>query len=71
MLEFWDHIIGPHRKLAKCIVSGKVISATKDRVTISYWVCTDKEYEKDNYEPVNIIRSTILRYQELDLAELK
>lgn len=64
-IRFLDHCISDEHELMNCEVVGWVESQTKERLTITYW--KTKKYHKDNHEPVNIIKSTILATQVLDL----
>jgi len=66
-IKFLDHCLSDEHILMECEVMGWVISQDDKRVTITYWNVGDESYRKDNEEPVNIIKSTILKKRVINI----
>lgn len=66
-IKFLDHCISDEHIVVECEICGWVISQDKSRVTLTYWNVVDKKYKDGNDEPVNIIKSTILKKRKITI----
>lgn len=67
-IRFLDHCISPDHEVMECEVCGWVLSEDDVRVTATWWNVIDDECKEDNSEPVNIIKSTILKKRKISIS---
>jgi hypothetical protein len=65
-VTFLDHCAGG-QEVITCEVAGWIIKETPEQITLTYWlvITDDEEVRRDNFEPVNIIKSAIKRARKL------
>ena len=61
VITFLDHVLSDEHVLMECQVAGWVLSQDDKRLTVTYWNVLKESYKEGNDEPVNIIKSTILK----------
>lgn len=64
-IKFWDHCLSEEHTLMESEVVGWVISQDKLRLTVSFWNVTRKDWKKHSHEPVNILKSAIIKKRKL------
>ena len=67
-IKFLDHVLSDEHILMECEIMGWVLSQDKDRVTVTYWNVLKESYKEGNDEPVNIIKSTILKKRKVPIG---
>ena len=65
-IRFRDHVIGKEGSVI-CEVCGWVLRETKEDLILTYWLVdsTDKKLQRDNIEPVTVVKSTIIRSRKI------
>lgn len=66
-IKFLDHCLSAEHTLMESEILGWVVSQDENRVTLTYWNVTRKDWKKDSEEPINIIKSTILKKKVLTI----
>lgn len=64
-VKFLDHCLSSEHTLMESEVVGWVVSQDDLRVTLTFWNVTRHDWKRDSEEPVNIVKSTILRKRKL------
>ncbi len=67
IITFLDHCLSDEHLLMECQVCGWVLSQDDLRVTITYWNVLKESHKEGNDEPVNIIKSTILKKRKVPI----
>lgn len=66
-IQFLDHCLSQEHTLVTCEVCLWVLSQDDVRVTGTYWNVVEEDYREGNQEPVNIIKSTILKKRKVSV----
>ena len=67
-IKFHDHNLSPDHILIECEVCVWILSQDDTRVTGTYWNVVQDDHKEGNDEPINIIKSTILKKRKLKLT---